>query len=69
MCSISNAEMYLDGFPIHTHLCCQKGNDIGMKRFGGKCVKTLKIHWRANNVGVFGNTEKLSKIRMLQKYV
>jgi hypothetical protein len=30
-----------------------------MKRFGGGgCVKTLEIHWKANNVGVFGNTEK-----------
>jgi hypothetical protein len=30
-----------------------------MKRLGeGGCVKTLGIHWRANNVGVFENTEK-----------
>jgi hypothetical protein len=28
------------------------------------CVKTLKINWKAKNVGVFGNTEKLSKIRL-----
>ena len=60
--------MYPDEFPIHAHLCCHKGNGIGMKRFGGKCVKTWKIHWRANNVGVFGKTEKLGKIRMLLKY-
>jgi hypothetical protein len=51
--------MYLDGFPIYTHLCCTKGNGIAMKRFRKKkCVETLKIHWRANNVGVFENTEK-----------
>jgi hypothetical protein len=38
-----------------------------MMRFGGKCVKTLEIHWRANNVEVLGNTEKLSKIRLWLK--
>jgi hypothetical protein len=35
-----------------------------MKKFGKNCVKTLEIHWRANNAGVFGDTEKLSKIHL-----
>jgi hypothetical protein len=34
---------------------------------GGGCVKTLKTDWTANNVEVFGNTEKLSKIRLWLK--
>jgi hypothetical protein len=38
-----------------------------MKRFGKKSGKTLEIHWRANNIGVFGNTEKFSKIRLWLK--
>jgi hypothetical protein len=60
--------MYLDEFPIHTNLCCHKENSNAMKRFGeGGCVKTLKFHWTANNVGVFGNTEKVSKIRLWLK--
>ena len=47
--------MYLNEFPTYTHLCCPKGNGMAMKRFRKekKCVETLKIHWRANNVGVF----------------
>jgi hypothetical protein len=59
--------MNLDELPIHTHLCWHKGNGIAMKRFVKKCVKTLEIHRRANNVGVFGNREKLSKFRLLLK--
>jgi hypothetical protein len=39
-----------------------------MKRLGGGGrVKTFEIHWRANNVELFGNTEKLSKIRLWLK--
>jgi hypothetical protein len=54
--------MYLDEFPIRTNLCFHKENDISRRDLGG-CVKTLKFHWTANNVGVFGKTEKVSKIR------
>jgi hypothetical protein len=53
--------MYLDEFPIHTYSCWHIENGIAMKRFGGECVKALEIHWRANNVGIFGNTELLAK--------
>jgi predicted methyltransferase len=42
-------------------------NDITMKIFGGRGDATLEIHWRAKNVGVFGNTEKPSKIRVWLK--
>jgi hypothetical protein len=59
--------MYLDEFPIHTHLCWYKENSIAMKRFTKKCMKNLEIHWRATNVGVFENTENISKIRLWLK--
>jgi hypothetical protein len=29
--------------------------------------RNLEIHWQANTVGVFGTTEKLSKIRLWLK--
>jgi hypothetical protein len=39
-----------------------------MKRLGGGGrVKTFEIYWRANNVELFGNTEKLGKIRLWLK--
>ena len=34
--------MYPDEFPIHAHLCCHKGNGIGMKRFGGEMREDLE---------------------------
>jgi hypothetical protein len=52
---------------IHIYVGTKEINVIAMKKFRKACVKTLEIHWVANNVGVFGNTGKFGKIRFWLK--